>query len=312
MRLDSRHDRSKLASPVGLLALEGRSHPVVGPAAFAEHDGVIYMTTSRHAAKVRLLRRRPRAAFALTWPDLALVLSGPIEIYDPRSLTSSWRAVRRAPALLAGMAAYLLQNAAYMAGYLGDRDRVPGGWWPHDRVLIALRVQRRRGFRLPPLDAPRAMPPALLPGSVAAALALRPLAYVSWVGPLGPELAPSGWAPDGDGMLALPLGRIGALQAGRRVTLALERPHPYRATQMVGASLWGALASEPDARRRVLLRYGRLPAGRAWRMELQGASWWTGFERGRTRLERAAVSAAPWGAADRSAEKDASPAAGGF
>src|SRR5207247_1522078 len=67
VRLDSAQRELLASARIGMLAIGGRL-PLVNPAAFHFGGGALWMTTSRHAAKLTLARRDPRAAFLVTPP----------------------------------------------------------------------------------------------------------------------------------------------------------------------------------------------------------------------------------------------------
>src|SRR5256886_8271566 len=100
MRLDPAQRELLSAARIGMLAIGGRL-PLVSPAAFHFGGDALWMTTSRHAAKLTLARRDPRAAFLVT-PEArrrahGVLLQGVLEAYDPRSPRSQVRAVLHRP-----------------------------------------------------------------------------------------------------------------------------------------------------------------------------------------------------------------------
>src|SRR5256886_13730422 len=88
MRLDPAQRELLSAARIGMLAIGGRL-PLVSPAAFHFGGGALWMTTSRHAAKLTLARRDPRAAFLVT-PEArsrphGVLPQGLLVACDPRS-----------------------------------------------------------------------------------------------------------------------------------------------------------------------------------------------------------------------------------
>src|SRR5580704_13968329 len=104
---------------IGMLAV-GARRPLVNPAAFNLASGSIWMTTSRHAVKARLLRRSPEAAFLVATGHQSLLFQGHLESYDPRSLTGPLKAMLGGPNLGFAVAGYVLRNAPFVGGYALD------------------------------------------------------------------------------------------------------------------------------------------------------------------------------------------------
>jgi hypothetical protein len=141
-----------------MLALNGRRLPLVTPAAFHHGGSAVWMTTSRHAVKVAMARRDPRAAFLVESERRGLQLQGLLEIFDPRTLRGPLRAALEGPGFAFNLAGYALKNAQFVAGYLVDLAATPGEWWPQNRVVLRLRVDRLT--ELPKPAAPAAAPAA--------------------------------------------------------------------------------------------------------------------------------------------------------
>src|SRR6266540_1449807 len=145
MRLDPEQRELLSAARIGMLAIGGRL-PLVNPAAFHFGGSALWMTTSRHAAKLALARRDPRAAFLVASAPgrraHGVLLQGMLEAYDPRSVQSQLRAALQGPGFALNLAGYALKNAAFIGGYLLDLPRTPQEWWPHNRVLLRLVADR--------------------------------------------------------------------------------------------------------------------------------------------------------------------------
>src|SRR6266487_3803102 len=121
MRLDEDQRALLSKARIGMLAISGRL-PLVNPAAFHFGGDALWMTTSRHAAKLALIRRDPRAAFLVT-PERrqrghGVLLQGMLEAYDPRSVRSQVRAALQGPGFALSLAGYALKNVAFIGGYL--------------------------------------------------------------------------------------------------------------------------------------------------------------------------------------------------
>jgi hypothetical protein len=282
-----------------MLAITGRL-PLVNPAAFHFGGGSLWMTTSRHAAKLTLARRDPRAAFLVT-PDArrethGVLLQGLLEAYDPLSLGSQLRAVMQGPGFAVNLAGYTLKNAAFIGGYLLDLARIPAEWWPHNRVLLRLRPDRVS--LVPPLAAPPAAAVRVpgVPSPVAAAVARHRSAQLCWLVGGRPVLASAAWTVQGpDALVLLPEHAPAVPPRDAPAALVIEHHHPYRATRMLGLCLRGLLKPEPAARAAVTGRYDReLPEGGiALRLTAARVTWWRGFQVASRAVERSALAATP-------------------
>jgi len=284
VRLDPEQRELLSAGRIGMLAIGGRL-PLVSPAAFHYGGGALWMTTSRHAAKLTLARRDPRAAFLVT-PEArrrahGVLLQGMLEAYDPRSPGSQLRAAMHGPGFALNLAGYALKNAAFIGGYLLDLARIPSEWWPHNRVLLRL-VPDRVGL-VPPLAPPPAAAERVpgAPAQVAHAVGRHRTAELCWLAGGRPVMATAAWALHGpDAVAVLPPHGPRPPREGAPAALVIEHHHPFRATRMLGLCLRGRLRPEPAARALVEARYtGELPeGGTAVRIELARLTWWRGFE----------------------------------
>jgi hypothetical protein len=284
VRLDAEQRALLAGARIGMLAIGGRL-PLVNPAAFHFGGDALWMTTSRHAAKLTLARRDPRAAFLVT-PEPrgqahGVLLQGLLEAYDPRSPRSQLRAVLHGPSFALNLAGYALKNAAFIGGYLLDLASIPSEWWPHNRVLLRLtpdKVGLVPPLRPPPAAAARV---AGVAPQVAHAVERQRTAQLCWLAAGRPVMAPVAWALDGrDAVAWLPAPMPAPPRDDVPAALVVERHHPYRATRMLGICLRGRLRLEPAARAAVAGRYdGELPeAGVAVRLEPARVTSWRGFE----------------------------------
>lgn len=284
VRLDKDQRALLGAARIGMLALSGRL-PLVNPAAFHFGGGAVWMTTSRHAAKLALARRDPRAAF-LVVPERrrsvrGVLLQGLLEAYDPLSPRSQLRAALQGPGFALNLAGYALKNANYIGGYLLDLASIPADWWPHNRVLLRLRPDHV--MLVPPLVAPAAMPARVpgVPAQVAAAVSRHRDAQLCWLVDGRPVLASAAWALDGpDALVLLPAHVPRSPHDGAPAALLVERHHPFRATRVFGLCLRGRLVREPWAKTAIAGRYaGELPeGGTVLRLTAARVTWWRGFE----------------------------------
>jgi hypothetical protein len=297
VRLDSEQRELLSSTRIGMLAIGARL-PLVNPAAFHFGGDALWMTTSRHAAKLTLARRDPRAAFLVT-PEPrrrahGVLLQGLLEAYDPRSVRSQVRAVLHGPSFALNLAGYALKNAAFIGGYLLDLASIPADWWPHNRVLLRLvpdHVSLVPQLRPPPAAAER-VPGA--PAQVAQAVGRHRTAQLCWLVDGRPVLAGAAWALDGADVLAwLPAPVHRPPRDGAPAALVIEHHHPFRATRMLGLCLRGRLCLEPGAKAAIAMRYeGELPeGGTAVRLEPARLTSWRGFQVRSRAVERPAVPA---------------------
>jgi hypothetical protein len=284
MRLDSEQRALLAEARIGMLAIGARP-PLVNPAAFHFGGGALWMTTSRHAAKLTLARRDPRAAFLVS-PEprsraRGVLLQGLLEAYDPRSPRSQVRAVLHGPGFALNLAGYALKNVAFIGGYLLDLASIPPNWWPHNRVLLRLVAEHVE--LVPPLTPPAAAAERVpgAPAQVAHAVSRHRTAQLCWVVDGRPVLASAAWALDGPDALAwLPAHVPRPPSSGAYAALVIEHHHPFRATRMLGLCLRGRLRPEPAARTAIAARYGTPPVddGTVLRLEAARLTWWRGFE----------------------------------
>jgi hypothetical protein len=295
VRLDPAQRELLSSARIGMLAIGGRL-PLVNPAAFHFGGGALWMTTSRHAAKLTLARRDPRAAFLVTTPRThGVLLQGLLEAYDPRSPSSQLRAALKGPGFALNVAGYVLKNAAFIGGYLLDLASIPGEWWPHNRVL--LRMVPDRVTLVPPLAPPPAAAERVpgAPAQVAHAVGRHRIAQLCWLAGGRPVMAGSAWTLHGpDALALLPADVHRPPRDGAPAALVIEHHHPFRATRMLGLCLRGRLRREPAALSTIAARYqGELPeGGTALRLEPARLTWWRGFEVRTRAVERLAVAEA--------------------
>jgi hypothetical protein len=281
VQLDRRSRELLATARIGMLAFSagaGRA-PLVNPAAFYYSGGSVWITTSRYATKLHMTRRDPRAAFLVDARGNSLLLQGLLEVYDLRSVSGQLRAALSGPRFYWSMTGYALKNAPFVAGYLLDLARIPPEWWPQNRVVLRLRVNRARELvhTPPPLPRPALLPVA--PPSVARSLARTAGAFVCWINRGLPFMAPTLWSVSRGRLLAaFPSGEP-SLPRGP-AALVVESHHRYRATRMVGACVRGTLESDPAATAAMARRYGvdagNLGAG--LRLDVDRVTWWRGFQ----------------------------------
>jgi Pyridoxamine 5'-phosphate oxidase len=278
VRLD--HDSSRLLGEarIGMLALHAGGLPLVNPAAFSYQAGSVWITTSRYAAKFALARRDPRAAFLVEASGRSVELQGLLEPYDVRSVSGALRAAADAPSFGFGMAAYTLKNAGFIGGYLVDLVGIPREWWPWNRVVIRLRVDRYRTLLAE--SPPRAARSSLegVPVSVGRSLETQGTGYLCWDRKGYPSLAPAMWAAAGaDVGCWLPEG-LASPRDRTAACLVVESHHRYRATRMLGACVRGVLHRDDSLRELIGERYGApLEGGTVLRLGARRVTHWRGF-----------------------------------
>ncbi|MGH7776523.1 MAG: pyridoxamine 5'-phosphate oxidase family protein, partial [Candidatus Dormibacterales bacterium] len=240
---------------IGMLALNAGASPLVNPVAFHHAAGSVWMTTSRSAVKVALLKRDPRAGFLVWSRARHLLVQGRLEHFDPRSLSGQLRAVLSGPAFYLGLAGYALKNAAYIGGYALDAARMPVQWWPHNRVVIRLRPARALWMDMdpPPEPGPAGIPAAPIP--VRRSLVGERSAYLCWRDEGVPSLVPVLWASRGADLVVAQAAGAAAPPAPLPAALVIESHRHLRATRMRGVCLRGLLTPDEEAREEVADRY---------------------------------------------------------
>ena len=260
-----------------MLALRGDRLPLVNPAAFHYGGGSLWITTSRHAAKIALARRDPRGAFFADGATRSLLLQGTLEIYDPLSFSSQLRALVDAPSYVTGLTGYTLKNASFVAGYLFDLTHIPREWLPYNRVVLRLIPSDFELMDVPQFpEALTARVPAV-PADVSRRLAGVPRGYGCWMEEGRPVLAPALWEVDRGQVMVAPTGR--RPRAGLVGALVVESHHRLRPSLVVGACVRGTFAGllDPEA---VAERYAIDPAKvpPVLGLTAERVTWWRGFQ----------------------------------
>lgn len=132
-----------------LIAYRVSGGPAMTPMACWSDGGGLWMTTSRHAAKVAALRRDPRCAVWIEPSDATepgVSIDGSARVYD---LSDPIGLALHAPTISAALAALALTHPSSIGGYVRDLPQLPARWMPQQRVLLRVRVERARS-RLAP------------------------------------------------------------------------------------------------------------------------------------------------------------------
>ncbi|MGH7903728.1 MAG: pyridoxamine 5'-phosphate oxidase family protein [Candidatus Dormibacteraceae bacterium] len=265
----------------GMLAINAGRSPLVNPVAFHYAAGSVWMTTSRAAVKVSLLRRDPRGAFLVGARDRYLLLQGVLEHFDPRSISGQLRAVLNGPAFYLSLGGYAIKNAGFIGGYVLDVARIPRQWWPQNRVVLRMRPERAQWMAMeaPPSPGPAALPSAPIP--LRRALSTVGVAHLCWSPDGRPTLSPALWSSRGpDPLVALPPGSLEEPAPPAAAALVVEAHHRFRATRMQGACVRGVLKADAGATAEVGERYGlgSDAFGSGFVLRAGRVTWWKGFE----------------------------------
>ncbi|HEY3086095.1 MAG TPA: hypothetical protein VGK28_11620 [Candidatus Dormibacteraeota bacterium] len=242
---------------IGMLALRSGRLPLVNPAVFSFAGGSLWMTTSRYAAKMMIARRDPRAAFLVDGGELAVLLKGALDIFDPLNLSNDVRAVLEGPAYLLGMAGYAIRNAPFFAGYALDLMRLPREWMPYNRVVLRLRLSDADIVKGAPFPSAQAARVPAVPAEVSRRLAGVSRGYACWIEGGMPVVRPAFWEVDRGRMTIAPTS--GRPRAGAPGALVVESHHRFRPSLMVGACVRGTFAASTDGAS-IAERYGIEPA----------------------------------------------------
>ena len=277
MRLTKEASAVLGAARIGLLALRSGRAPLVNPAAFHFGAGSLWMTTSRFAVKTVLARRDPRAAFFVDGGSHAVLLRGALEVFDPLSLSDEVRAVLGGPALFAGMAGYTLKNAPFIAGYLLDLTRLPREWFPHNRVVLRLRLSDAEVMEVPDFPEAQAARVPSVPAEVSRRLAGVPRGYACWLDGARPVIEPAFWEVDHGQVLVAPFGDRHP-RTGSGGALVVESHHRYRPSLMVGACVRGTFGPASSTEL-IAERYGIEASALGHPLELHAdrVTSWRGF-----------------------------------
>ncbi|TMC11187.1 MAG: pyridoxamine 5'-phosphate oxidase family protein [Chloroflexi bacterium] len=279
MNLDPESERLLATARIGMLALNGGRYPLVNPAAFYFGGDSVWLTTSRHAVKFALARRRPGASFLVDGGGHCVLLEGDVEVYDPLSVPGQVRAFLEGPNFYLNLAGYAFKNASFIGGYLWDLARIPGDWWPQNRALLRLRAVR--AWSLPSVSSSPAEPAAVpgVPAGVRRSLTRVPVAYLCTLVDKVPLMAPALWTADGHLSVVTAVGGFLGIERRAGGGVVIESHHAFRATRMVGAYLRGRFTAGGEAKHAVAERYSLEgpPAGLGLRFEPERATWWRGF-----------------------------------
>ncbi len=281
MRLDQESRHLLGGARIGMLALAAPTYPVVNPAAFAFSGDSVWMTTSRYAAKLGMARRDPRASFMVVTDDRSVLFQGILEPYDPRTLSGAFRAAMGGPRFAVSMASYALKNAAFIGGYMVDITGVPREWWPQNRVILRLHLERPRVLVAGTAEAQRRDRIVGPPAAVAKGLERESQAVLCWLEPgaHGPQMLPALWAADAEDILAWVPSGLAPPPNDARGAIAVDYHHPFRATRMLGACSRGRFERDDSARGAIEKRYGvELAEGVGLRLRTRRVTWWRGFE----------------------------------
>lgn len=236
-----------------LLAVHGRTGPLVSPMAYWWDDQHAWMTTAASAVKIARLRADPRCAVWVPGPEGSGVgASGVARVFDASDPVGL---LLHGPAITGAMTALAASNVSAIAGYVQDAARVPSRFRPHNRVVLRVRLDDAELCREP--VAPPGVAPALptvVPAEVRRVVGGRRRVVVALDTP-DLEVLPAVW---GAGFaLTPPAGRTLPADAGAAVVVDVDPGE--RPTTVVGLALRGTITDG-----------GALRPARA--------TWWEGFE----------------------------------
>lgn len=244
-------------------AVTTRSGPHVTVQAGVVHAGRFITTTSRDSLKARSVRTHRLAAATIDHDDgTAEIVSGTsvaVDLRHPEGMLTDPTA-----ALVAGPAALRLAGGQLdqMLGYVEAAGRVPSGWLPHRRVMLATRVEhslRIEGFDvvdgrgdwaagrpaaidvlLPADQAPAELP--AVPDEVTHLLRRDAPARIGIASSVGPVALPARWrGADRFDVSAAALAQLGASVPGRGCA-TFDDSSSRRPDEKRGVMLRGELA----------------------------------------------------------------------
>jgi len=240
------------AADRGLLAVAGRRGPLLTPMAAWWDGAALWMTTSADAAKVEVLRRDPRCAFAVVPHRDApgALATGTARILGP---DEPLRLALHAPPIAGALTALALRNVPAVADYARRAALVPSRWRLDQRVVLRVAVEQLDPLLPPPhvLGVPPALPTEL-PREVRRKVGGRREVMVAVEG-APPQLHAASWA--GGHTLAFPHDTTLPPRARAAVAVDADAGRP---SQVTGVVLHGTLE-----------RDGALAVDRA--------TWWQGF-----------------------------------
>jgi hypothetical protein len=232
--------------------------PAMTPMSCWSDGGGLWMTTSKHAAKVAALRRDPRCAIWIAPPDPTdpgVALDGTARIFD---LSDPVALALHAPTIPAALAALAVSHRRSVAGYVRDLPLLPARWMPTNRVLLRVRVDRARS-RLAPQRRSGVGPalPAELPAAVRRGVTGTRLVTLATLRGDALTVQPAVWGTD----FQLDVGATAVPDDNTAACVVVDAHDDPR----------------PSTRRGVLLR-GHVDSG--LRFHPERAVWWDGFSTG--------------------------------
>jgi len=176
------------------IAVPSKDGPHVTPELYTWSDGRLWFASATTTLKAKVLDRERRGGALVTSAGRSVVLTGPVEAYDPRDVKGIASSLRSLPSLARASGSFVTRNASDLLAFVGDTARGRLGRKPPPlRVLFALDpdhaagVENERltgswgGWRSPAVTADAAVPA----GGAAAVLALP-----------GPVPVPARWFDD--------------------------------------------------------------------------------------------------------------------
>jgi hypothetical protein len=121
------------------IAMQTSTGPHVTPELYAWSNDRLWFASASSTLKAKVLRRRCHASTLITVASRNVILSGNIEVIDPREPLTMLRRVRKLPAVARALVHYTTRNAPDLAGFAADTATGKLGWRvPPVRLLFGL------------------------------------------------------------------------------------------------------------------------------------------------------------------------------
>src|SRR5215212_985789 len=102
------------------IAVQTRTGPHVTPELYAWSNDRLWFASASSTLKTKVLRRRCHASALITVASRSVILSGNIEVVDPREPLTMLRRARNLPAAARALMHYTTRNAPDLARFAAD------------------------------------------------------------------------------------------------------------------------------------------------------------------------------------------------